>query len=506
MSQANQFLQNTFLISYFLVLGLLCLYALHRYYLLFLFHKYKSRHLRPAPGTLTQPIVTLQIPIFNERYVIGKLLDSIRRLDYPRDRLEVQVLDDSTDDTPQLIQPLIEKMRREGINIQHLCRSKRTGYKAGALAEGLTQSQGEFIAIFDADFRPPPEFLTQTLPYFRDDRVGMVQARWGYLNQDYSLLTKLQAMFLDAHFMIEHLVRNRSGRFFNFNGTAGIWRKTCLNSAGGWQADTLTEDLDISYRAQLQGWRFVFAPEVVAPSELPVEILSFKTQQHRWAKGSIQTAAKLLRPILTSPYSWKVKLEAFFHLTGNFSYLLMIYLSLAMLPSMLIRYQLGWHATLWIELPMLLLATPSVAIFYITAQRVLGKNWYRSILYIPMLMGLGIGLALNNGRAVLEVLFGIGSEFKRTPKHGVEGDIGSWMDKRYRGRLDFSLALEIFMAVYFLFTLHIALRHELYIAIPFLLLFLFGFTYVSLSSLMQGAGSFYHRRWQGRTLLDNESG
>ncbi|GMQ86901.1 MAG: glycosyltransferase family 2 protein [Gammaproteobacteria bacterium] len=506
MSQVNQLMQNTFLVSYFLVLGLLCLYALHRYYLVFLFYKHKSRHFRPAVAPSMQPIVTLQIPIFNERYVIGKLLDSIRRLDYPRDRLEVQVLDDSTDDTPQLVQPLIEEMRREGINIHHLRRSERNGYKAGALAEGLAQSQGEFIAIFDADFRPPPEFLKQILPYFRDDRVGMVQARWGYLNRDYSLLTRLQAMFLDAHFMIEHFARNRSGRFFNFNGTAGIWRKTCLNSAGGWQADTLTEDLDISYRAQLQGWRFVFAPEIVVPSELPVEIVSFKTQQHRWAKGSIQTAAKLLHPILTSSYSWKVKLEACFHLTANFSYLLMIFLSLAMLPSMLIRYQLGWHASLWIELPMLLLATPSVAIFYITAQRLLGKKWYHSILYIPMLMGLGIGLAVNNGRAVLEVLFGINSEFKRTPKHGMEGNTGSWMNKRYWGKLDFSLVLEILMANYFLFTLHIALQHELYIAVPFLLLFLFGFAYISLISLLQGAGSFYRRRWQARTVLNNESG
>jgi len=499
-------MQNAFLVSYFLVLGLLCLYAMHRYYLVFLFHKYRSGHFRPAAAALTQPIVTLQIPVFNERYVIGKLLDSIRQLDYPRSRFDVQVLDDSTDDTPQIIQPLIEEMRREGIDIQHLRRDKRHGYKAGALAEGLKQSKSEFIAIFDADFRIPPQFLTQALPYFHDERTGMVQARWGYLNQDYSLLTKLQAMFLDAHFMIEHFARNRSGRFFNFNGTAGIWRKTCLNSAGGWQADTLTEDLDVSYRAQLQGWRFVFAPEIVAPSELPVEILSFKTQQHRWAKGSIQTAAKLLRPILTSSYSWKVKLEAFFHLTGNFSYLLMIFLSLAMFPSMLIRYQLGWHATLWIELPMLLLATPSVAIFYISAQRTLGKNWYRSILYIPMLMGLGIGLAVNNGRAVLEVLFGINSEFKRTPKHGVEGNTGSWMNKSYRGKLDFSLVLEILMANYFLFTLHIALQHELYIAVPFLLLFLFGFAYISLLSLLQGVGNFYRRCWQARTVLDNESG
>ncbi|MCP4040710.1 MAG: glycosyltransferase [Gammaproteobacteria bacterium] len=455
---------------------------------------------------MLQPTVTLQIPVFNERYVISKLLESIRHLDYPRSCFDVQILDDSTDDTPYIIQPLIEEMRREGIEIQHIRRDKRHGYKAGALAEGLKQSKSEFIAIFDADFRIPPQFLTQVLPYFHDEQTGMVQTRWGYLNQDYSLLTKLQAMFLDAHFMIEHFARNRSGRFFNFNGTAGIWRKTCLNSAGGWQADTLTEDLDLSYRAQLQGWRFVFAPEIVAPSELPVEILSFKTQQHRWAKGSIQTAVKLLRPILTSPYSWKVKLEAFFHLTGNFSYLLMIALSLAMLPSMLIRHQLGWHGTLWIELPMLLVATPAVAIFYLTAQRILGKKWYHSILYIPMLMGLGIGLAVNNGRAVLEVMFGINSEFIRTPKHGVESNIGSWMNKKYWSKLDFSLVLEILLAVYFLFTLRIALQHELYIAVPFLLLFLFGFAYISLLSLLQGAGSLYHRCWRARTALDKISG
>ena len=491
----NQLFQGIFLTSYFLVLGLLCIYALHRYYLVYLYHKHKSNPPRPATSALTYPMVTIQLPVFNERYVISRILDSVRRLDYPRDRFEIQVLDDSTDDTPQVIQPVIAEMRREGIHVQHLRRAERNGYKAGALAEGLEHAKGEFIAIFDADFVVPPEFLVQTIPYFREDEVGMVQTRWGYLNENYSLLTKLQAMFLDAHFMIEHLARNRSGRFFNFNGTAGIWRKACLISAGGWQPDTLTEDLDISYRAQLQGWRFVFAAELTTPSELPVEVASFKTQQHRWAKGSIQTAIKLLPLILTSAYPWKTKLEAVFHLSGNFAYLLMIYLFLAMLPSMLIRYQIGWQSTLWLELPMLLLATPSVAVFYVSAQCAVSKSWYRGILYTPLLMGLGIGLALNNGRAVIEALLGMDSEFKRTPKHAIVGSRGSWTNKVYWGQLDFSVIAESVLAAYFLLTLFLALHHKLYIAVPFLLLFQFGFTYIFLTSVLQATGKFYRSRW-----------
>ena len=291
-------LQNIFLLFYLLVLLLLCIYGAHRYQLVYLFNKYKSKHPVIPLNASELPRVTIQIPIYNEQYVLERVLRSLHQLEYPRDRLEIQVLDDSIDETTIIAQQLVEEMRNEQFDIHHLHRTDREGYKAGALNAGLQCAKGEFIAIFDADFAPDSQFLIKTLPHFSNSSVGMVQARWGYMNRRYSLLTRLQAVYLDAHFMIEHLSRNRSGRFFNFNGTAGIWRKDCLISAGGWEFETLTEDLDISYRAQLAGWEFIFLPDVVVPSELPVEMNSFKLQQHRWAKGSIQTAIKLLVPIL----------------------------------------------------------------------------------------------------------------------------------------------------------------------------------------------------------------
>lgn len=499
-------LQNIFLLFYLLVLLLLCIYGAHRYQLVYLYHKYKSKHPVIPLKASELPRVTIQVPVFNEQYVLERLLRSLCKLEYPRDRFEVQVLDDSTDETTYIAQQIVEEMRNEQFDAHYLHRSDRQGYKAGALNAGLNVARGEFIAIFDADFVPDPQFLVNTLPYFCDKNIGMVQARWGYLNRCYSLLTRLQAIYLDAHFLVEHLARNRSGRFFNFNGTAGIWRKDCLISAGGWESETLTEDLDISYRAQLAGWRFVFLSDVVAPSELPVEMNSFKLQQHRWAKGSIQTAMKLLIPILKSDYSWKVKVEAFFHLTNNVSYLLMVYLSLSMLPSMIIRFNMGWEETIWIDLVMLLAATTPVTAFYLTAEKALYKNWYTRVLYIPFLMSLGIGIALNNGRAVLEALFGIKSGFKRTPKYGIEGTSGSWSDKKYFGRLNLTTVLELFMAIYFSYAIYLAAANHIYIAIPFLLLFQFGFFYVFLASTFQRTYSLLRNAWCRTTLTKGEIG
>src|SRR3989344_3246329 len=482
------FLQSAFLAAYFLALGLLCLYGLHRYHLVFLRNKYRDR---PPPTTAVHdwPTVTVQLPIYNERYVAPRLLEAIRRLNYPRDRLEVQVLDDSTDDTPRLLEPLMERMR-----VVHRRRTDRCGYKAGALAAGLAQARGEFVAIFDADFCPPPDFLRRMLPYFTEENTGMVQARWGFLNADYSWLTRAQSVFLDAHFLIEHLARHRSGRCFNFNGTAGVWRKSCLMDAGGWQADTLTEDLDISYRAQLRGWRFVFATDVIAPSELPVEMTSFRQQQHRWAKGSIQTARKLLGEILASAWPWKVKIEAFFHLTGNAAMLLLLFFSVALLPSVLIRQSLGWQMASWIELPLFVLAAPSAAFFYVTAQRAAGAGWWRGLRRVPLLMALGTGMALNNAKAVLEALLGRDSEFRRTPKHGIGTGPDSLTGKVYRGRLDIVTVGELALAIYFLGGFALAVAQRSYVAAPFLLIFFSGYAYVSLISLRQNAGRFWRLR------------
>ena len=487
------FLQSAFLAAYFLALGLLCLYGLHRYHLVFLRNKYRDR---PPPTTAVHdwPTVTVKLPIYNERYVAPRLLEAIRRLNYPRDRLEVQVLDDSTDDTPRLLEPLMERMRAEGMRVVHRRRTDRCGYKAGALAAGLAQARGEFVAIFDADFCPPPDFLRRMLPYFTEENTGMVQARWGFLNADYSWLTRAQSVFLDAHFLIEHLARHRSGRCFNFNGTAGVWRKSCLMDAGGWQADTLTEDLDISYRAQLRGWRFVFATDVIAPSELPVEMTSFRQQQHRWAKGSIQTARKLLGEILASAWPWKVKIEAFFHLTGNAAMLLLLFFSVALLPSVLIRQSLGWQMASWIELPLFVLAAPSAAFFYVTAQRAAGAGWWRGLRRVPLLMALGTGMALNNAKAVLEALLGRDSEFRRTPKHGIGTGPDSLTGKVYRGRLDIVTVGELALAIYFLGGFVLAVAQRSYVAAPFLLIFFSGYAYVSLISLRQNAGRFWRLR------------
>jgi cellulose synthase/poly-beta-1,6-N-acetylglucosamine synthase-like glycosyltransferase len=486
MNHLTDILQSTFIVFYLVVLVLLCIYGIHRYFLVALY--FRHRHEAPvrSPDPAEWPSVTVQLPMFNERYVVWRLLNAVRLLDYPRDRLEVQVLDDSTDETRYIARSAVEEMRREGIDARYLHRDSRDGYKAGALRNGLDHATGEYIAIFDADFVPGAQFLRRVLPYFSDERIGMVQSRWGYLNRYYSLLTRLQAVYLDAHFIIEHLTRNRSGCFFNFNGTGGVWRKRCLLDAGNWQQDTLTEDLDISYRAQLRGWRFVFAADTVVPSELPIEVTGFKTQQFRWAKGSIQTALKLLGPVLHSAQPQKVKLEAFFHLTNNVSYLLMIFLSLSMYPAMIIRFNMGWRETILLDVPLLIAATLSVSIFYLTSQQGLyGERWWRQLQYLPLLMGLGIGLSLNNGRAVLSALFGVDSEFRRTPKHGIEGRRGVWLDNRYVGRIDLMIVGEIFMVMYFGFSIYFALLNEIYVAIPFLMLFAFGFGYVSLLSLWQ---------------------
>src|SRR6185369_1972792 len=299
--------------AYFFVLTVLAIYGWHRYYLVYLYMRYKDKEPKAGPPLDPTPTVTIQLPLYNEMYVADRLIDAVCRIDYPRDLLEIQVLDDSTDETRNVAEQAVRRWADEGIDIKYIHRTDRVGYKAGALEEGLKTARGEFVAIFDADFIPTSDFLIRLMPHFGDPKVGMVQARWGHINQDYSLLTKIQSILLDGHFVLEHGGRNRAGHFFNFNGTAGVWRRCVIGDAGGWQHDTLTEDLDLSYRAQLRGWRFHFLPDLVVPAELPVEMNAFKSQQHRWAKGSIQTCRKLLPEILQSNQPFGVKAEAFFH-------------------------------------------------------------------------------------------------------------------------------------------------------------------------------------------------
>jgi cellulose synthase/poly-beta-1,6-N-acetylglucosamine synthase-like glycosyltransferase len=448
--------------------------------------KHKGRAPLPLPALTDLPPVTVQLPIFNEMYVADRLIDAVCEMDYPRELLEIQVLDDSTDETTEIAELAVRRHAARGFNIKYIHRVDRSGYKAGALDAGLKESNGQFIAIFDADFIPPADFLQKTLPYFATDpKIGMVQARWGHINQDYSLLTKIQSILLDAHFVLEHGGRNRAGHFFNFNGTAGVWRRETIGSAGGWQHDTLTEDLDLSYRAQLEGWRFLFLPDVVSPAEVPVEMNSFKSQQHRWAKGSIQTCIKLMPRILRSNQPFGVKAEAFFHLSANFNYLLMSLLSILMFPAMWVRYNMGWTEMLLIDIPLFLAATASVGNFYIVSQRELYTDWKQRLRYVPFLMSIGIGLCVNNTRAVLEAVFGQQSEFKRTPKYGIERDSDEWAGKKYHQSIGIQSLIEVALGVYFTGTVFYALANGIYATVPFLMLFQVGFLYTGLLSILQ---------------------
>ncbi len=471
--------------TYFFVLVILAVYGWHRYYLVYLYMTNKDKQPVPAGPMLSYPTVTIQLPIYNEMYVADRLIDAVCQIDYPREFLEIQVLDDSTDETCHVAEQAVRRQAARGIDITYIHRTDRTGYKAGALEAGMRVAKGECIAIFDADFMPTVDFLQRTVPFFVDPQIAMVQARWGHINQDYSLLTKIQSILLDGHFVLEHGGRNRAGLFFNFNGTAGIWRREAIVDGGGWQHDTLTEDLDLSYRTQLRGWKFVFLPDLVAPAEVPVEMNSFKSQQHRWAKGSIQTCCKVLPRILRSDLPLSVKTEAFFHLTANFNYPLMCVLSVLMAPSMVIRYNMGWYEMLLIDVPLFFAATASVANFYMVCQRELHKDWTSRLKYLPFLMSIGIGLAVNNTKAVFEALFNQESEFARTPKYRIEGRADEWVGKKYRQSFVVQPLIELALGLYFTGTVFYALGNGIYGTLPFLVLFQVGFLYTGLLSVIQ---------------------
>ncbi|HEY3171078.1 MAG TPA: glycosyltransferase [Thermoanaerobaculia bacterium] len=476
------------LISYYVVLSLLAVYGAHRAFLVHLYYRHRGNDPRPAGSLERLPVVTVQLPLYNEVYVVERLVDAVVALDYPKDLLEIQILDDSTDETRDVARAVAERYRARGHDVRYLPRDHRRGFKAGALQAGLETARGEFLLILDADFVPRPEMLRECLPHFSDLGVGMVQARWEHLNRDFSLLTRIQSIFLDGHFVIEHTARNRSGRFFNFNGTAGIWRRRCLEDAGGWNSDTLTEDLDASYRAQLAGWRFVYLKDLAVPAELPVDMNGFKSQQHRWTKGSIQTGRKLLPTIFRSEYPRKVKVEAFFHLTNNFSHLLVVLLALLIFPAIIIREQIGWQKLAVFDFPLFFGASFSFVGFYVSSQREIGRSWKPALKYMPFLMSIGIGLSLSNVRGVLEALAGSRTEFTRTPKYRIEGEAGDWKTKKYRAAGNFSLVGEIVLATYFLTALVFAVAERYWIGIPFLLVFFNGFAYTAgISFLSRGS-------------------
>ncbi|MGB0042432.1 MAG: cellulose synthase family protein [Terriglobales bacterium] len=487
--QVNAF-DLALLIPYFIVLITLAAYGGYRYWMVYLYYRYKKNKTTEPAGHFRPedlPRVTVQLPIFNEQYVVDRLLDAVCRLDYPKEKLDIQLLDDSTDETVEVARLLVDRYAALGHPVKYLHRDNREGFKAGALAEGLKTATGEFVAIFDADFVPPSDFLMKCIHHFTDPKVGMVQTRWTHINRHYSLLTEVEAILLDGHFVLEHSGRARSGVFFNFNGTAGMWRRCAIDEAGGWEHDTLTEDTDLSYRAQLVGWKFVYLQDVECPAELPVEMTAFKTQQARWAKGLIQVSKKILPRVLKSDVSRHQKIEAWYHLTANLSYPLMIVLSVLLMPAMIIRFYQGWFQMLYIDLPLFMASTFSISSFYLVSQKELfPKSWGRSLLYLPLLMSLGIGLTVTNTRAVLEALVGKQTSFVRTPKYRVESKKDRVGAKKYRKRLGWVPWIELLIGTYFALAIVYAVNNENYFTIPFLLLFVIGYWVTGLMSLLQG--------------------
>jgi cellulose synthase/poly-beta-1,6-N-acetylglucosamine synthase-like glycosyltransferase len=461
-------------VLYLATLAALGLFGVHRVWLVVRFRWGARREIPGLPSD--PPAVTVQLPLYNERTVAARVIRAAGALDYPREKLELQVLDDSDDETREIADAEVAELVRRGIDARVIRRADRAGYKAGALAHGLARARGALVAVFDADFVPHPDFLRRLVPEFQDERIGMVQARWEHANRDQSLLTRAQSTLLDGHFVIEHKVRFDQHLFFNFNGTAGIWRRAAIEAAGGWQHDTLTEDLDLSYRAQLAGWRFVYAPHVTAPAEVPAELGAFKSQQHRWAKGSVQVARKLAAPIARSSQPLRVKLEAAAHLTGNMGYPFVAVLALLLPLVTTSRASAGG----WWHLAAFFVCTLSVIAFYARGQRALRRPLSKLVLDVPAAMALGIGMSLAQTRAVLSGLVGRTGEFVRTPKRG-----DAPAAARYRTFLSGWPGVELLLAAWYAWGLVAAVRAEAWGALPFLLLFFSGFAWVGTLSLRE---------------------
>ena len=490
------------LLPYFAVMIVLALYGVHRYTMCYLYFRYRKNYRPDAPRRFEElPMVTVQLPIYNEQFVIDRLIEAVCAMAYPPEKLEIQVLDDSTDETQQVAADIVARYAALGHPIEYIHRTNRYGYKAGALDAGLKVAKGEFVAIFDADFVPPTDWLMKVIDHFAEPEIGMVQTRWTHMNRDYSMLTQIEAILLDGHFVLEHGARVRTGDYFNFNGTAGMWRIQAITDGGGWQHDTLTEDTDLSYRSQLAGWKFKYLPEVECPSELPIEMTAFKTQQARWAKGLIQTSIKVLPLMFKSDVPRRIKIEAVYHLTANLSYPLMIVMSVLLLPAMICRFYQGWFQMLLIDVPLFTASTFSIAVFYMMSQRELfPKTWMKTFLYLPFLMALGIGLTVTNTKAVIEALFCIKSAFVRTPKYRVAKKGEKSQAAKYRKRLVLAPWIEIFLGFYFLGAIIYTFSNHNYFTAPFLILFVIGYWYTGLMSLLQGR----FERWRSGTAANTD--
>lgn len=475
------------------LLSLLCLFGLHRLSMVFRAQYYRARKQHePIDCAATTnvhfaelPKVTVQIPVFNERNVALRIIEKAIELDYPAKLLQIQVVDDSTDETATSIANFVHKLSSQGINIEHVHRENRQGFKAGALRDAMASASGEFIAIFDADFMPNSDFLQQTIHHFTNPTVAMVQGRWGHLNLNSNRLTKCQAIMLDSHFALEQQVRYRSDMLFNFNGTAGIWRVAAIIDAGHWSADTLTEDLDLSYRAQLKDWKLVYRNDVVCPAELPASMSAFRSQQHRWAKGGIQVMKKLLGRVWKSDFSFAKKLESTFHLSNNFAYFVMLVDTLLLLiPSLIAREYLQIPFILWLDIPLLILSSGSHLVYLYYGQVALEKSKFNALQNLPFLLLLGICLAFNNARAALEALLNQESEFVRTPKSGeTEATKPSLASKKYVTKLPASEAVELLAGFMFFYGVFWSIQTQSWLMLPFFLLLASGFLLSAWASL-----------------------
>jgi cellulose synthase/poly-beta-1,6-N-acetylglucosamine synthase-like glycosyltransferase len=477
-------MEETILIAYIAALSILFVFGSHGFIMIYYYLKFRRRTSPPAGDLDQYPVVTVQLPLFNELYVVGRLIDSACAMIYPKEKLEIQVLDDSTDQTVDIVAGCVEKYRKQGFDIRHVRRTNRAGFKAGALKEGLKTARGEFVAIFDADFVPRPNFLLKTIPhFFVDPHIGMVQTRWEHINSDYSLLTRTQAMALDGHFVIEQAVRNKVGFFINFNGTAGVWRKSCIEDAGNWQADTLTEDLDLSYRAQLKGWKFKYLNNVTSPAELPSEINALKSQQFRWTKGAIETARKMLPVVWRSDIPLRIKIHATFHLTNNLVFPFILLAGILNVPLVFIKHS-GLYNTYFDFMSIFVFAFIGSFLFYMFSQRDVYADWQRRLLLFPVFMAGSMGFAVNNSKAVIEGVFRKRSEFVRTPKYSIKDKKDSWKGKEYVPiRISTTVVVEILLAAYCLFGVASSIYFLEIAAVPFQLLFFCGFAFVSVMSI-----------------------
>jgi cellulose synthase/poly-beta-1,6-N-acetylglucosamine synthase-like glycosyltransferase len=476
-------LEKAILFTYIGSLIILFAFGSQGFTMIYYYFKYKGAR-DNLDGRLDKyPIVTIQLPVYNEMYVVGRLIKTTCEIEYPLDKLEIQVLDDSTDETVGIVSGIVKDYQKKGFDITHIHRNDRTGFKAGALKEGLKTAKGEFIAIFDADFIPKKNFLNVVLPFFKDPKIGMVQTRWEHINRSYSLITQILSLALDGHFVIEQQVRNKANFFINFNGTSGMWRKSCIFDAGNWEADTLTEDLDLSYRAQLKGWKFKYLTDFTTPAEVPSEINSVKSQQFRWTKGAIETARKILPKVWRSDLSFKMKIFSTYHLTNNIVFPFILLACLLNVPIVLIKNS-GHYDTYFTFMSIFVLAFIASFVFYLYSQKDVYDDWRSRVLLFPVFMAGTMGFALNNTKAVIEALIKKKSEFVRTPKYLIVDKDDTWQDKKYvHSKVSFLVILESIVAVYSFSGVVISVITLQISAIPFQLMFSFGFGLVAYLSI-----------------------